>query len=276
MYERKIDDEAENRARRRFEHYRDQFGSLGSNPATPQTPVRTLLVGAKEKLRLFIEDVIASDSGTRLKMLLEMARETLVDPWDRLQIADYGMPEDPEEWITEVHRVYADEFTPTLDSVVLLGLELMKYEARPEWMSWILDTLLEPFDRARTFVRLKSPLFMNRPGALLFAQPAYDAYLGIRALATYAIMRRRLSLFRVIVRKFVRAFTFDNQTELSLPVAFWPFSSIAGFPDMRNGRNNALWEARIGRAWVSISDQQPPFLGPPPSLSLFSNSTPMY
>jgi hypothetical protein len=90
MYEKKIDDEAENRARRRFEHYREQFGQTGWMQSVPQTPTRTLLVGAKEQLRLFAEDVIATSSSARLKMLLEMARERLIDPWNSLPFPGQG------------------------------------------------------------------------------------------------------------------------------------------------------------------------------------------
>lgn len=249
MYERKIDDEAENRARRRFEHYRDEFGQIGWTQPAGQTPVRTLLVGAREQLKLFAEDVIASQVPTRFSMLLEMAREKLIDSWTRLQLAGPGMPEDLETWLVEVRRVYLDEFTPALSSTVALAFELVKYRAPVEWIDWTLDVLLETFECSRTFDRLKSPSITDRPNGIFYAQPAYDLYVGVRAVATYAMTRERFQPIGRILCRFVRAFTMANQASVQVPFIFWPFSGIAGFPDMRNGRNQALWDARIGSAW---------------------------
>ncbi len=81
MYERKIDDEAENRARRRFQHYQEEFGKPAPQVTPSPAPSRTLLVGPKEHLSLFAEDAIATPAPQRFKMLLEMARECLVDVW---------------------------------------------------------------------------------------------------------------------------------------------------------------------------------------------------
>jgi len=260
MYEKKIDDEAENRARRRFEHYREQFGQMGWTQSVGPTLARTLLVGAKEQLRLFAEDVIASASPPRFKMLLEMAREKLIDSWNRLQFSGHEMPQDPKEWVGEVRGVYLDEFTPALNSVVFLALELVRYEAPPEWMNWILDVLIEVFEYSRTFDRLKYRPFSDLPNAMLFAQPAYDVYVGVRAIATYGMMRKGFQPIGKILHRFVRAFTLDNQLDTYVPLIFWPFSGIAGFPDMRNGRNEALWDARIASAWGDYFGSSEKFL----------------
>ncbi len=268
MYEKRIDDEAENRARRRFEHYREEFGHIGWPQSVPQAPTRTLLVGAKEQLRLFAEDVIAAESPTRFKMLLEMAREPLVDSWNSLQFTGHGLPEDRKKWIAEVRGVYLDEFTPALDSVIVLALELVKYEAPPEWMNWILDVLVETFDRPRTFDRLKSAAITDLPNAMLFAKPAYDVYVGVRAVATYAMMRKKFRSIGKILPRFVRAFTLDNQANIDVPLIFWPFSGIEGFPDMRNGRNRALWDARIHSAWGNYFGSSATFLSAASQLEL--------
>ena len=249
MYEKKIDEEAESRARRRFEHYREEFGPIGGTQPVPQTPTRTLLLGAKEQIKLFAEDVIASSNPTRLKMLLEMARERLIDSWKSLQLTGHGVPDDWHKWTGKVRGVYLNEFTPALDSVVVLALELIKYEAPRDWTNLILDVLVEAFELARTFDRLKSYAVNQLPNAMLFAQPAYDVYVGVRAIATYAMMRKRFHPLGEILHRFVRSFTLDNQKNVNVPLIFWPFSGIAGLPDMRNGRNTTLWEARIGSAW---------------------------
>jgi hypothetical protein len=260
MYDKRIDEEAESRARRRFQHYQEEFGKTGVLPTISPTPTRTLLVGPKEELTLFIEDVIATATPQRLKMLLEMARARMVDSWEPLQFLGHGLPESWEDWLIEVQMVYKDEFTPTLESVVALGLEIVKYEAPKEWLTWIFDLLVEAFDRSRTFDRLKSSTFLERPDGFFFAQPAYDAYVGTRAIATYCMLRRRFSHLAVTLRRFVRYFTLDNNAETYTPIVFWPFSGITGFPDMRNGRNEALWNARIHGAWNSYFSSEEKFM----------------
>jgi hypothetical protein len=260
MYDKRIDEEAESRAHRRFQHYQEEFGKTGPLVTLSPTPTRTLLVGPKEHLSLFIEDVIATSAPPRLKVLLEMARDRLVDSWEPLQFRGHGLPRSWEEWLAEVQTVYKDDFTPALDSVVALGLEVVRYEAPPEWLSWILALLVEAFDRSRTFDRLKSSTFLERPDGLLFAQPAYDVYVGVRAIATYCMMRGRFSHLAVVLRTFVRYFTFDNNADTSTPLVFWPFSGISGFPDMRNGRNEALWKARLQSAWGSYFGSEEKFM----------------
>jgi len=78
----------------------------------------------------------------------------------------------------------------------------------------------------------------------------------VRALATYAVMRKRFHFLRRILPRFVRGFTLDNLSQVFVPLVFWPFSGGLGLPDMRGGRNRTLWNERIQGAWV-------PFFGTP-------------
>ncbi len=197
--------------------------------AQSPTPTRTLLVGPKEHLSLFIEDVIATSAPSRLKMLVEMARDRLVNSWEPLQFRGHGLPQSWEGWLVEVQTVYKDDFTPALDSVIGLGLEVVRYEAPPEWLSWILALLVEAFDRSRTFDPLKSSTFLERPDGLLFAQPAYDVYVGVRAIATYCMMRSRFSHLAEVLRTFVRYFTLDNNADTYTLLSFGRSRASLGF-----------------------------------------------
>ena len=91
MYEtyikQRVDEEAETRARRRFEHFREQFGStLVMAPATVSVPSSDLVVGDKGRLTEFIEATISSGNATNFKMFIEMARERLVEKWPLLSL----------------------------------------------------------------------------------------------------------------------------------------------------------------------------------------------
>ncbi len=172
----------------------------------------------------------------------------------------HGPPPSWEEWLPEVQMVYKDCFTPALDSVIALGFELVRYEAPTEWLIWILTLLVQAFDRSRTLDRLKSSTFLERPDGLFFAQPAYDIYVGVRAIATYCMLRRRFAYLGVILRIFVRYFTLDNNAENTTPLVFRPFRGISRFPDMRSGRNKALWKALIQSAWGSYFGSEEKFM----------------
>src|SRR5712664_1745791 len=69
MYEtyikRRVDEEAETRARRRFEHFREQFGAALVLPtATVSMPSSDLIVGDKGRLTKFVEATISSGNST--------------------------------------------------------------------------------------------------------------------------------------------------------------------------------------------------------------------
>ena len=96
--------------------------------------------------------------------------------WTRESVAsrgtDYSL--DWNKWIADVGAVYKDQFTPALDSIVLLALEIIKFEGPQAWMPLILELLVESFELARTFQRLKDAQRLAPENALLFGQPAYD------------------------------------------------------------------------------------------------------
>jgi hypothetical protein len=255
MYEdsinRRVDEEAESRARRRFEHFRDEFGSVFAMQAAPLAPTPELLVGTKPHLLKFVEITIATGNVLSFKMLLEMGRERLVDRWDLHQVDGPGMPVDVETWITELAQFYQDEFVPALESSVHLGMQIIKYDASPEWLSLVVEALIETFETCRRLDRLKSSVISANSRALNFSRPAYEVYIGIRTLATYAFMRKRTKYLKEILPRFVRLLTQDNSAQAYVPILFWPFSGRLEFPDMRGGRNLTLWNERIQSAWGS-------------------------
>ena len=253
MYEgyirRRVDEEAENRARRRFEHLREEFGPALATQSVRSAPSSELLVGARERLWRFAADAISAGDITRFKMLLEMARQPLVEKWDCHQVGGPGLPQDIETWLNELSAFYRDEFIPALESVVDLGLQVIKYDASAEWVGLVMVQLIETFEASRLLERLKSGRLASKPNAVAFAKPAYEVYIGARALATYAVLRRRFRFLKEVLPRFVRVFTGDNLSKAYVPLVFWPFSGLLGLPDMREGRNQTFWNERIHGAW---------------------------
>jgi len=90
MYEayikQRVDEEAETRARRRFEHFREEFGSALVAPiATVSMPSSDLIVGDQGRLTKFVEATISSRNSTNFKMFIEMIRERLIKKWSSLE-----------------------------------------------------------------------------------------------------------------------------------------------------------------------------------------------
>jgi hypothetical protein len=263
MYEmyikQRVDEEAETRARRRFEHFREQFGSsLVLAPAAASVPSSDLIVGDRGRLTKFAEATISAGNSTNFKMFIEMTRERLVEKWNPIE--SLGTL-DVAAWNKKRTEIYQDEFVPALDSMLDLGLQVVKYDASSEWFSIVINQLREAFEACRRVDRQTANIVSAKPGIPSFARPAYDVYVAIRALATYAVMRERFRFLKEILPHYTLFVTPDGWSQVSVPLLFWPFSGVTGFPDMRQGgRNKSFWDAHIHSAWGQFFGSEDKFL----------------
>jgi hypothetical protein len=207
-------------------------------------PSRILLVGDRDDLRKFTESTIAAGETAKLKMLIEMARERIVDEWGRVT------PEDDDTEAPEVLAVHRDGFVPSLDSIMEMGLQIIKFDGSEEWLELIVNMLIDSFEESRRLDRLKSGFAGRDRREVLYAHAAFEVYMGVRALATYAVLRQRFRLLKAILPRMIRMFMSDHYDQMVAPLIFWPFSDELGLPDMNGGRNRALWDAHISAAWT--------------------------
>lgn len=214
-------------------------------PVMPSTEI----LASTSRLSRFAEGIIAAGDVHRFKMLVEMARGKLLEPWELHEISGPGLPKDIPRWIDEIADSYRLEFRPTLDSVVDLALLVIKYDAASDWISIIIDLMVDIFETSRRFDRLKSLTISASPTGVHYARPAYDVYVGARAIAIYAVARKRFRFLRSVLPRYVRRFTIDNNATTFEPLLFWPFRGVIGLPDMREGRNESLWTDNVHRAW---------------------------
>jgi hypothetical protein len=253
MYEpqiqRRINDEAESRARGRLEQLRESPGPAVTSAVPSLAPKPELLVGPKEHLRRFVEAAIGGGDLMSFKMLIEMAHDNLVEKWETHQAGGPGLPPDPDKWVRDLSDFHRDSFLPALDSVVEMGLLVIKFDAPRTWLEIVAEVLVETFEACRGLDRLKSGNISQRSGALPFARPAYEIYIGLRTLATYAVVRNRFTFLEMILPKFVRYFTVDDSATVYVPVIFWPFFGSLALPDMREGRAQTLWAEHVDAAW---------------------------
>lgn len=251
---RRVDEESESRARRRFQHFREELGSgpLSATTNARIAPAPELLVGPRAVLRRFVEEAIATDDLVRLRMMIEIARESLVDGLDAREVNSEIAPSDPPVWHSETTQFFVDQFFPALDGLVEIGLLLIKYGQPPiSLLTPLVDLLQETFENSRPMWRLHNQLLQSTDSSLTFWKPAYRTWVGLRVLATYAVHRQRYTYLSVLLHRYLRMFTLDNQSKVEHPALFWPFSGIGKFPDMNAGRNTALWNDHVRAAWGS-------------------------
>jgi hypothetical protein len=259
MYEPKIEEEAAKRARVIFEHLKADLGPELLSQAVTSTPVPELLVGSRERLARFAEAMISSADANRFKMLLEMARQTIIEKWGPMlqgSRSPYGVSEQEKAQVAEFYR---DKFIPTLVSVVDLGLQVIRYDGPPNWLGFVTNLLVEAFPISCQIDRLQA---INDAGdsAVPFGRPAYELYLAGRTIATYVVARKRIHLMKEILPRYVRPLAPGRYHDSLEPFLFWPFAGPLGLPEMKNGRNEEFWQQRIDATWGDAFGSKGDFL----------------
>ena len=249
MYDARIEKEAEDRARKRLNHLLEISPTLRAPqiPA-PRAPDFSLLVGPKNDLRSFAKELIASDDLRRFKMLLETARESVVDGWDGTRgNAPVG---DVTLLTSKLTTFFRDMFFPSLQAVVELGLLVIKYAGDDEWLSSVIDVLMEAFDATRGQNWLKSGYMLQQPESIRWWKPGFDIYTGIRAVAAYAVLRDKLKFLDSVIHRTVCPISIDDSQLDKTPVLFWPLHFLEFSPDWyKDGRSTFLWKERVAAAW---------------------------
>lgn len=260
MYEPRIEQEAAKRARIIFEHMKTDLGPELLSQAVLATPAPELLLGSRERLARFGQAMISSGDPSRLKMLVEMARQILVEKWGLLlqqgRRTPYGVAVVDKQVLVDFYR---NEFLPAVTSAVDLGIELIRFDGQTTWLGFIAELLVGAFDASSEIEHLQA---VNRAGdmSVPFARPAYEVYLGARVLATYAAQRNRLHFLKELLPRYVRVLVPRRSEDARTPFLFWPFRGALDLPDMKLGRNQAYWDQRIEETWGSVFGSEDAFL----------------
>lgn len=144
MYKVKSEEEAETRARQRVNHILELIPSTRpSSTSTIQLPTYSLIVGPRNELRQFATELFAHENRRQFSILLELCRETLVEGWDNAEIP--GLTSELETLFSGLDDFHTNRFLPALDSVIDLGLLAIKYSTDPEWLSAVMELLIEAF-----------------------------------------------------------------------------------------------------------------------------------
>jgi hypothetical protein len=282
MYEARIEAEAEDRARKRLSHLVEISQVHNAQPPASRAPNFRLLVGPKSDLRSFGEELIASGEFRRLRMLVEMAREPLIDGWDNLNVREATGPSDPALPAKEIGDFFRDQFLPSLQSVVELATLGIKYEANIDsWLAPLIDLLIDAFDAWRGSNWLSDSRITEQEISLKWWEPAFEVYLAVRTVAIYAVARRRLAYLGKILPRTVPFISIGDRVATRAPILFWPFWGLdftSG--EFNQGRSSYYWKIRIASSWGKLFGTFDKFLGASSQLefllelnSYFGNNT---
>ena len=249
MYRLRNEEEAEDKARKRVAHFLE-LNPQARSAKSPTTviPTFSLLVGPKNEFRTFIVELIGTNDQSRFDMLLEVCRETLVEGWDNADVSTSNG--NFVQFFENLNNFQTNQFLPALDSVVEQGLLVVKHNADSRWLGAVVDLLEETFNACRRLVR-----FQMYGGTKEFPyfwwRPAFETYIGIRAIATYAVLRNRLPFLGTILPRAVTRVTANRMhRDVKTPIVFWPFAAIpfvAG--ELAEGRAQYFWSERVAAAW---------------------------
>lgn len=263
MYRQRMEEEAEDRARKRFKHFNDispQPQNVVSFPT--RMPARELLVGPPAEFRRFVEELMAGNDKARFLMLIELVRESVVEGWLNRDIAQAGFPQDLKEYAAELNDFFRDEFLTSIQSLVSLSHLIIKNDFQPEWLQSAIDVLLEGFEESRNLQRLKSSNLAHLTGTLQWWRPAFEIYVALKSIAIYAVMRNRPRFLAYILQRLFFPLSIDNRPLLKKPVLYWPLApDMFSGNELLQGRSTFLWKERISASWGDTFGSYDRFLG---------------
>ena len=156
-------------------------------------------------------------------MLLELIQEPLTDGWHSLDARVRASSGTVQEYVAEANKFFRDEFLPSLQSLVSVGLLIIKYDCHAEWLQSVVDSLLEAFEGSRRLQGLKSGYVAQGQEPLPWWRPAFEIYVALKCIASYAILRKRLRLLGSVMPRMVARISVDDRKTMETPVLFWPF-----------------------------------------------------
>jgi hypothetical protein len=253
MYRQRMEEEAEDRARKRFKHFTELSGAPPSIVyAQPRMPVRELLVGPAADFRRFAEELMAANDQARFLMLMELIRESLTEGWDKHEVRQSMQPSEYEGYAARINDFFRDEFLPALQSAVSMALLIIRYDFQTEWFQAVVDVLLKAFDEAHGLQRLKFGYFSQLQDALRYWRPGFEVFMAIRCIAVYAVMRDRPKFYRFLLQPLVIPVDIDEPSRPKTPILFRPLpADTFGDKAFEDGRATFYWKERISGFWGS-------------------------
>ena len=249
MYRQRMEEESEDRARKRFKHFTEISAPRTSGMPPSRIPVRELLVGPPTDFQGFVNELIADSDEARFSMLIELIRESLVEGWNKQDIQQ-PFPQDLKSSASALGDFFRDEYLPALQSLVSACLTIIKHNGKQEWIVSAVQMLTEAFEESRDLRRLKSEYYGQLTGTLQWWRPAFEIFIGFRCVAIYAVMRDRPRFLAPILQYRVVPIRIDHSASDKAPILLWPLpSNMFTGGELMQGRSAFFWKERISTSW---------------------------
>jgi hypothetical protein len=249
MYRQRMEEESEDRARKRFKHFTEISAPRTSGMPPSRIPVRELLVGPATDFQGFVNELIADSDEARFSMLIELIRESLVEGWNKQDIQQ-PFPQDLKSSASALGDFFRDEYLPALQSLVSACLTIIKHNGKQEWIVSAVQMLTEAFEESRDLRRLKSEYYGQLTGTLQWWRPAFEIFIAFRCVAIYAVMRDRPRFLAPILQCRVVPIRIDHSASDKAPILFWPLpSNMFTGGELMQGRSAFFWTERISASW---------------------------
>jgi len=188
-------------------------------------------------------------------------RESLVEGWTRYDIAQPGFPQDLQQYGAQLDGFFRDEFLPSIQSIVSMGILIIKYDFQTEWLQCIVSALLEAFEESRDLERLKSAYLAQQTKSLLWWRPGFELYVAIKTIAVFAVLRDKPRFLPMILQRLVVPLSIDHYNHSKTPILFWPFyAQMFLANELLQGRAVFVWHERISNFWGSYFGTYEKFL----------------
>lgn len=249
MYRERMEEESEDRARKRFKHFTEISAPRTSGMPPSRIPVRELLVGPPTDFQGFVNELIADSDEARFSMLIELIRESLVEGWNKQDIQQ-PFPQDLKSSASALGDFFRDEYLPALQSLVSACLTIIKHNGKQKWIVSAVQMLTEAFEESRDLRRLKSEYYSQLTGTLQWWRPAFEISVAFRCVAIYAVMRDRPRFLAPILECRVVPIRIDHSASDKAPILLWPLpSNMFTGGELMQGRSAFFWKERISASW---------------------------
>jgi hypothetical protein len=245
MYEERLEQDAENRARQRFAHLRDEL-ELRVRSTTPSTlPNRSLLLTSRAELSGYIAEALSDSKILRLNMLVEVLRDILVVDWATRHRQVAG---EITNTVEDFEAYLINEIEPAL--IALTEIALITIKNRLDRRS--IDLVAKVFEEHFNLVSKLSDEGLNTQMSAINRKAWHtlmQVYFSARCISIYALSRQRKEYLRpiqdIVVHTYVPGGNYGRHLR---PLQLFPFhfgNLIEELPELNNGLIQCTWELGV-------------------------------
>jgi hypothetical protein len=245
MYEERLEQEAETRARQRFAHLRDELELRVRSTATSPLPDKSLLLTPRAELSAYIAEALSDSNAFRLNMLIEVLRDILVVDWATRHRQVTGD-------MTKNHDDFEAYLNNEIEPALLALTEIALITIKSSLDRRAIDLVASVFEEHFNLVSKLSDEGLNTQMSAINRkawQTLMQIYFSVRCISIYALSRQRTEYLRAIQDIVVHTYVpTGNYGRYLRPLQLFPFhfgNLIEELPASNNGLIQSSWELGV-------------------------------